>query len=366
MTTQLREAIESLEDRVVARTRRLEIVATLGERLNSILNLDELLTELVHQIKDRFGYYHAHVYLFDASRQNLLLAAGVGQAGAEMKTRGHHIASDADSLVARAARTGEIVQTDDVRTTPDWLPNPLLPETKSEMAMPIILEDQVIGVLDVQEDKVAGFDEGDASLLRSLANQVAVAVRNAHLFADVETALAEARAAQEQYLEQAWERRKIVKGGGQYLYAQPNAAPLDQVKHQAFSKAQQRALTLDGPAVVALDEVESDGHALVAPVNLRDKTIGALQLHAANNGQDWTEDDLAVIQAVVDQLAQTAENMRLFEETRNRASREQIIRTITDKMRAAPNLESLIKTAAEELAEHLSAGHAVVELGIEN
>ena len=101
--------------------------------------------------------------------ENLVVAAGTGEAGAEMKAKGHSIRLDArTSLVARAARSGEIVRVDDVREAEDWLPNPLLPHTCSEMAVPIILEGGVVGVLDVQEDKIVGLDEGDANLLRSL------------------------------------------------------------------------------------------------------------------------------------------------------------------------------------------------------
>jgi GAF domain-containing protein/HAMP domain-containing protein len=366
MTAQLREAIGSLEQRVIARTQRLEIAATLGEQLSGILNLDELLAELVHQIKDKFGYYHTHVYLFDESRQTLLLAAGAGQAGAEMKAKGHHIGLETDSLVARAARTSEIVYSDDVEEAPDWLPNPLLPDTRSEMAVPISLEGQVLGVLDVQQDTVAGLDEGDANLLRSLANQVAVAVRNARLFAEVESALAEARAVQQQYAEQAWQRSKTVQQTSQYLYARPNAAPLDQAKQKVLAETQQQATALSHPAIIAVNGDESRSRALIAPVNLRDKTIGTLQLHAPGDNQIWNEDDLAVIQAVVDQLAQTAENLRLFDETRERAAREQTVREIAEKMQIATDLQELIKTTAEELGKYFSLDYAVVELGVKD
>jgi nitrate/nitrite-specific signal transduction histidine kinase len=184
MTAQLRELIGSLEQRVASRTQRLEMLATLSERLTAILNFEQLLTELVDQVKERFDYYHAHVYILDENGQNLVMTAGAGQAGAEMKARGHHIPLDAPtSLVARAARSGEIVWIDNVREAEDWLSNPFLPDTYAEMAVPIILEGQVVGVLDVQEDEIGGLDEADANLLRSLANQVAVAIRNARLFA---------------------------------------------------------------------------------------------------------------------------------------------------------------------------------------
>jgi len=186
MTAQLRWLYTNLEKQVADRTQRLEIVALLGERLNAILEVDRLLPEIVHQIKERFGYYHVHIYLLDEKQERLVIAAGTGAVGAEMKAHGHAIPLTAKtSLVARAARTGEIVSADNVREAADWLPNPLLPDTYSEIAVPIVIGEEVVGVLDVQEDQIAGFDEGDANLFRSIANQVAVAWNNARLFSQI-------------------------------------------------------------------------------------------------------------------------------------------------------------------------------------
>jgi GAF domain-containing protein/HAMP domain-containing protein len=362
MNRQLRDLIDSLEERIEARTQRLETVASLGERFISILNVDELLAEMVNRIKDTFGYYHAHVYLLDNKGENLTVAQGAGSAGAEMKARGHTIPlATPHSLVARAARSGEIIRVDNVREAKDWLPNPLLPDTYSEMAVPIILEGQVVGVLDVQQDKVAGLDEGDANLLRSLVNQVATAIRNARLFNQVETALAEAYAAQERYVEQSWARSKVTPLGSRYLYVQPSVT-LDKVKEQAIAKLQEQALGQNFPAVASVDEEGSKEQALVAPINLRNRTIGALQLH--HNGQPWTKDDLAVIEAVVDQLAQTAESLRLFDETRQRADYERLVGEMARNIRQAPNLEALTKIAAESLSYALGVSDGVVRLNI--
>lgn len=371
MTAQLSELYSTLEQQVAARTHRLEVLGGLGERLSAILRLEELLVEVVEQIKENFGYYHAHIYLIDEKRERLVVAAGVGLAGEEMKAKRHSIRLDVPtSLVARAARTHEIVRVDDVRQAPDWLPNPLLPDTRAEMAVPIVLDGQVVGVLDVQQDKVGGLDESDASLLRSLANQVAIAMRNANLFAEVETALAQARAAQERYIEQVWHKARSASRQGRHHFTLPEATPLDE---SSLVEARQQALVQQQPVVVPVangaqqkevDEGQRTG-ALVAPVKLRESIIGSLQLHPLQEGRSWTEDDLAIVEAVVDELAQTAENLRLFEETRQRAGREQAIREITDKLRAAPNLDYLLETASRELAQRLGVRHTVVELGIE-
>jgi signal transduction histidine kinase len=183
MTTQLRTLIDSLEQRVARRTRQIETVVEVSQQLTSILDLPTLLREVVTITKERFGYYHVHIYVLAEENKTLIMAEGYGEAGGKMKQQGHQIPLDAPtSLVARAVRQREIVLVDDVRQAPDWLPNLLLPDTYSEMAVPIIAEDKVIGVLDVQSDKVAGLDEGDEDLLRSLANHVAVAMTNAQLY----------------------------------------------------------------------------------------------------------------------------------------------------------------------------------------
>lgn len=335
MTSQLKDLYGTLEQRIVSRTQRLEVAATLSERLTAILKLEELLQELVNQLKNEFGYYHAQVYLLDETRQNLVMIAGVGEAGAQMKANNHHIPLNAStSLVARAARGSEMVKIDNVREAPDWLPNALLPDTHSEMALPIVLERQVVGVLDVQSDKIGGLDEGDANLLRSLANQVAVGIRNARQFAQVETALAEARAAQQRYLEQSWDKVKTLPRSGRHHYTRPNAPAWDRAD------------------------------ALAKSVELQNTPIGMVQLSPNSPDQVWTEDDLAIVEAVSEELAQTAETLRLFEETRERASREQTIREITDKLRAAPNIEQLVSMATEELGKHLSVSYAELELGL--
>ncbi|MCP4401384.1 MAG: GAF domain-containing protein [bacterium] len=174
---------DHLEERVAERTHQLEVVATLSGQLNAILDFDQLLTELVNQIGANFHYYHTQIYLLDKAGENLIVTKGMGPAGTQMSRQGHHIPLNAPtSLVARAARSGQVVRMDNVRKTEDWLPNPLLPGTYAEMAVPIVGEGQVVGVLDVQDDKIGGLDEGDANLLRSLAGQVAVALTNARLF----------------------------------------------------------------------------------------------------------------------------------------------------------------------------------------
>jgi signal transduction histidine kinase/DNA-binding NarL/FixJ family response regulator len=201
MAGRLRHAFETLEDRVRERTRALETSAEISRRLTAILDLNELLRYVVNRLQNEFNFYHIQIFLLDDEREKLITTEGVGQAGTEMKVNGYSIRLDAPkSLVARAARTCEVVIVDNVHEAEDWLSHPLLPNTCSEMAIPITLgvEAEVVGVLDVQGDKVASFDQGDANLLRPLANQVGVAIHNAQLYSLAQQELAERMRAEEQ------------------------------------------------------------------------------------------------------------------------------------------------------------------------
>ncbi|MCJ7433706.1 MAG: GAF domain-containing protein, partial [Anaerolineales bacterium] len=167
------------------RAHELGTVAAVSTTASTVLNPDELLQSVVDLTKERFNLYHAHIYLADASWNTLLLAAGAGEVGRQMVSEGHAIQMDVEkSLVARATRERQAIIVNDVRSEADFLPNPLLPEIRSEMAVPMIVGDKVLGVFDVQSDIVGHFTEEDASIYATLAAQVGVALQNARLYVE--------------------------------------------------------------------------------------------------------------------------------------------------------------------------------------
>jgi putative methionine-R-sulfoxide reductase with GAF domain len=185
MAAQLRDVFGTLEARVQARTRDLQLAAQVSEQAAAILDLDQLLPQVVELVKDNFDLYHAHIYLLDDEKQNLILTAGAGEPGRIMKQRGHYIGINARGLVARAARESEPIIVADVSQDANFLPNPVLPDTRSEAAFPLAVHDRVLGVLDVQSERVGRFDQDILAVLSTLAGQIAVSLDNARLFSEV-------------------------------------------------------------------------------------------------------------------------------------------------------------------------------------
>ena len=377
MTGRLRETIDTLEMQVSQRTQQLQTALDVSQRLVGILDLSDLLRQVVILTKETFNYYHVHIYLRED--QILLMAEGYGEAGAEMKRQGHHLALDApQSLVARAARERQVITVENVRADPSWLPNPLLPDTHSEMAVPVLLGDEVVGVLDVQSEKVGGLTQEDRATLLLLANQIAIAVRNARAFAQTQEALYEAQRLQRLYTTEAWEHFHSARNTTDYEFREPTLPPLkDVTTPEAVAALQQKqTITLiangqpknPSPAEVSPTELPafpSARNALATPLKLRDEIIGVLGIHDDDPERRWTEEEIALIETVSEQMSLALENARLFDHTRRDAWRNQVVSETTAKVWASSEIEAVMKAAVAELGEKLRASEVVIRLGAE-
>lgn len=183
MTSRLRDLITSLEERIAARTKDLATVAEIGTTTSSILEARYLLQTVVDLTKERFNLYHSHIYLLDEEGKNLVLTAGAGEPGRIMSAEKRSIPLDREqSLVARAARERKGVTVNDVTQAPDFLPNPLLPNTRSELAVPMIVGNTLVGVFDIQSDQIGRFTESDINIQNTLAAQLATSIQNVRSF----------------------------------------------------------------------------------------------------------------------------------------------------------------------------------------
>jgi putative methionine-R-sulfoxide reductase with GAF domain len=185
MTDQLNDIVNTLEQRVANRTRAIKLSAEVSRRLSTIMETSQLAVEVVKSLQEAFNYYHVHIYLFDDDRKNLIMVGGTGEAGRIMLERGHAIPVG-KGLVGRAAATGTAVLVPDTSRDPDWLPNLLLPETRAEIAVPILVGDEVLGTLDVQQNTNNGLGQEDIELLFGVASQVAIAMTNARRYSDAQ------------------------------------------------------------------------------------------------------------------------------------------------------------------------------------
>lgn len=185
MTSRLRDLVNTLEQRVTDRTKALNTATEVSRRISTILDEKQLVTEVVEQIQKAYNYYHGQIYLLDTSGQNLVLAGATGEGGKALLDKKHSLSIE-KGLVGRVARTKAAVLVPDTSKEPEWLPNPLLPDTKAEIAIPILLGEKLLGVIDMQDDIVGDIYPVDIEYLTAIANQTAIALQNARSLAQVQ------------------------------------------------------------------------------------------------------------------------------------------------------------------------------------
>ncbi len=186
---------QQIEAAIQEHANKLEAVTTISIAISSVLESDLLLQSVSDHTKEQFNLYHAHIYLMSDDKTTLELKAGAGEAGRKLVAKQHHILLDHPySLVVKAARTRKGVIVNDVKLLPDYMSNPYLPNTQSEMAIPILMGDRVLGVLDLQSDKIGDFSNEDLNIHTTLASQIAVALENAHQYNETQEALLETEA----------------------------------------------------------------------------------------------------------------------------------------------------------------------------
>ena len=349
----LRQALEESAQRAG----QLQVITELSHAIAQIRDLDRLLSEVTHLIADHLGFYHVGIFLLDESGRYAVLQAANSEGGQRMLARGHKLEVGVQGIVGYVTGTGRPRIALDVGADAVHFDNPDLPETRSEVALPLRIGEEVIGALDVQSKETAAFTQMDVVVLQMLADHVAIAIENARLLRRVQEALQEAREAQRRYVEREWSlylRRRPHLEAAYVPMAAPSEPPPRTAIEEALRKGEMVALSGDGrPAFLAV------------PIKLRGQVIGVIDLQTAEEGRPWTEDEIALVRAISDQMALALENVQLFEQTVRRAEREHLVTQISGKIRASTNLEAIVQTAAQELARALGTSRVLVRLGVE-
>jgi HAMP domain-containing protein len=331
MINRLAELQKDLERQVEERTSHLKAINEVGRVAASILDPDELIAKVVNLITDEFGYYYSALFLIDSASRFAELIDATGEAGKVLRQSKHRLEINEKSMVGRAIVTKQAQVAQDVGEKSIRFNNPLLPYTRSEIALPLFIGEQILGVLDVQSTQEAAFGEQDINTLQNMANQVAVALENARLFQEAQRSIQELKEIQKNYLRESWNISKIP----------------------------------EGEIVLAIgDKPEGNsGYVTRFPIALREEVIGEINITSKNK---LNAEESSWVQAIITQAALALENARLLEESQNLAMRERYVTEITNKIWSANTIEGILQTSLRELGQVLDASEAIIELNVEN
>ena len=321
----------SLETQVKERTAQLRATVQVSRAASAILDPDELIEQAVNLIAEEFGYYYVALFLCDSSGKWAELKNATGDAGRVLRENKHRLEIGGRNMVGSAISAREAKVVLDTGAGAVRFDNPLLPYTRSEIALPLIAGDRVLGALDAQSTRESEFDPEDIETLQTMANQIAIALENARLYQEAQRNLRDIRAIQRQYLLTSWNDLAEEKGDLSYENGE---------------------LEDDRPVH------ESD-----FSITLRDQVIGQINL---TGEAEWTPEEKSMIEAIASQAALALENARLVEESQLAAHHERLVADITGKVWASTTIDGILQTAVKELGRALNASEAVVELKMDD
>jgi len=365
MAEELQGLYAGLERQVTERTAelerrstQLEAAAQVAREAAAIRDVGQLLDTTVRLISNRFGLYHAGIFLLDDTGEYAVLRAASSEGGQRMLARGHKLKVGEVGIVGYASGTGKPRIALDTGADAVFFDNPDLPDTRSEMGLPLRIRDQVIGVLDVQSTEKEAFSHEDMAILQTMADQVALAIENARLLEESQHALQELEALHSQQAREAWRERVAHQPAYRYtgvgVESVPPSATVEEIEIPS----------LPGRPVIVPAQ-EQDGRRLVAPIRLRGQTLGSIALRQDPESPPWSDEEIALVEELSSQIGLALENARLLEETQSRARREQTIRQITEQMRRAVDVETILQTTIARLGEAMGAPRVYVRLGAE-
>jgi GAF domain-containing protein len=375
---------------------QFETAAEIARDISSSLNLDELLEKAVNLIRSRFNFYHASVFLKDTTGEYVVVREATGEAGAQLKRSGFKLGVGSKSIVGYVAGNGEQLIVNDTTRDATYYPNPLLPETRAEAALPLRVGDRIVGVLDVQSMSPYAFSEDNLRTLQILADQLGIAVVNTELFAETQEHLAQHRLLHhitttaasgttlDEALQSAVSGLQVTLGGDRVtILLADREKKLLEVKAAVgyapdifelkvpvgsgitgWAAAHRRTLRVNN---VQEDTRYIEGSAntrseLAIPMIYRSELLGVLNVESEQLNA-YTESDEELLGTLGGSLAAIIANARLLEQIRAQAERERVLFEITDKIRRTTDLQTILVTTVSELTRVTGANRVQVKLG---
>lgn len=323
--------LEKFNQQVLSRTSQLQALAEVSRAIASINQLDALLPTVARVISEHFGFYHAGIFLVDENNEYAVFSAANSPGGQSMLERGHKL-KIGQGIVGNVVSSGAPRIALDTGADSVFLKNPDLPNTRSEMALPLRVGGQIIGALDVQSTEPQAFSDEDVEVLSILADQVSIAIQNARLFDETRRAATANQLLLQQYAREQWS--SLIKSR-------------KKIGYRYTGKVEELKEKIDVPGLVTAE----------VPISIRGQVIGTVAIRSANQ-QGFSQDELDIIRAATERAAIAAENARLFEQTTERAERERKVAEITSKIRSTNNPNEMIQIALNELKQTLNVKDA--------
>lgn len=363
MTAQLRESIATLERIVAQRTQQLErhsayleAASQVASAAASILEPERLIELVVDRIREQFDLYYVGLFLVDEGDGWAILRAGTGDQGRIMLGRGHRIAIG-EGMVGWCVANTQPRIAQDAELDSLRLATPELPATRSEAALPLRARGQVLGALTVQSHRRGAFDQDTVALLQTMADQVAVALENARLFAESQEALVAAQRAYGELSRQAWDELLRRRGVWGYRYARGAVHPLGDHGAEEVIESRQR-----GAPVM---QRSTSGPKLVIPLKIRDQSVGVLRFRKDRADSEWTAEEIDLLETLAYQLGAALQNARFFQAAQSQAAQEELITEFSTRVRQTLDVESVIRAAVQEVRQALDLPEVIIRLAPE-
>ncbi|MBI5965403.1 MAG: GAF domain-containing protein [Chloroflexi bacterium] len=360
ITTDLAHTFDIFEERIAERTNELEhrnkllkAVADVGRSITSFRNLSELLQQTTHLIHENFGFYHVGIFLLDDHKEFAVLKAANSEGGQRMLERNHQLKVGETGIVGYVTERARARIALDVGKDAVFFNNPDLPETRSEMALPLAVGGQVLGALDVQSTESQAFTEEDIATLQILAEQLAVAIQNANLFNETESALEASKLVYGEVSREAWSKILRNQPRTGFLATPPATTQIyTEVLDPSISKAVETGDIIIG----------SDNLTISVPIKVRGLIIGAIRLKKNEISEAWTQDETNLAIALSEQLSGALESARLYRESQQRAARESLVSNISSRISAFSNVETILRETVQELGQTIGNASVTFQL----